>query len=163
MSKPSQPSPKPPAADEIIQQEASRMARRVQKPDQTKEQTKLIAQGIAKGIELYRKEQSAKVRERDKARKRLLKLKQREAESGEMPTGDPAETFEEGTDSRLSAALLTGGTVFTAMALAHLLRLIAGWSLSVGPWDMPPWVSLPAAALLAGLSFWFFYLAAALR
>lgn len=164
MSKPSQPPPKPAPVDEAIQQEALRVARRVQKPEQTKDQTKLIAQGIAKGIELYRKEQSAKIRERDKARKRALKLKQREApDGGEMHSGDSAEPFEEGSGSGGSAALPVGGTVFAAMALAHLVRLAAGWSLVVGPWDVPRWVSLMAAALLAGLSFWFFYLAAALR
>lgn len=43
-----------------------KIARGTQKPGQTKEQTKLIAQGIKKGIEIYKKQQSEKARELDK-------------------------------------------------------------------------------------------------
>ena len=46
--------------------EAMKIARGTQRPGQTKEQTKLIAQGIQKGIEIYRKKQSEKARELDK-------------------------------------------------------------------------------------------------
>ncbi|MGF1685994.1 DUF2956 domain-containing protein [Photobacterium japonica] len=55
------------------QQEAMNMARATQKPGQTKEQTKLIAQGIQHGIELYKKQQKVKSRERDKQRKKGTK------------------------------------------------------------------------------------------
>lgn len=58
------------------QQEAMKIAKATQKPGQTKEQTKLIAQGIEKGIALYKKQQKAKARERDKERKKQLKQKQ---------------------------------------------------------------------------------------
>lgn len=57
------------------QAEAMQIARATQKPGQTKEQTKLIAQGIQKGIELYKRQQKAKARERDKQRKKQLKEK----------------------------------------------------------------------------------------
>ena len=50
--------------------EATRIARGTQRPGQTKEQTKLIAQGIQKGIEQYKKQQSAKARELDKRHKK---------------------------------------------------------------------------------------------
>ena len=46
--------------------DAMKIARGTQKPGQTKEQTKLIAQGIQKGIEIYKKQQSEKTRELDK-------------------------------------------------------------------------------------------------
>ena len=46
--------------------DAMKIARGTQKPGQTKEQTKLIAQGIQKGIEQYKKTQSEKKRELDK-------------------------------------------------------------------------------------------------
>jgi pyridoxine/pyridoxamine 5'-phosphate oxidase len=46
--------------------DAMKIARATQKPGQTKEQTKLIAQGIKKGIEIYKKQQSEKARELDK-------------------------------------------------------------------------------------------------
>ncbi|OOE97122.1 DUF2956 domain-containing protein [Salinivibrio sp. IB643] len=52
------------------QQDAMRVAKATQKPGQTKAQTKLIAQGIEKGIAQYKKEQKAKAREQDKARKK---------------------------------------------------------------------------------------------
>ena len=56
------------------QDEAMRIARGTQRPGQTKEQTKLIAQGIQKGIAQYKKQQSAKARKLDK---KLKKAKQK--------------------------------------------------------------------------------------
>ena len=49
------------------QQEAMAIAKATQKPAQTKEQTKLIAQGIEKGITLYKKQQKERAREADKS------------------------------------------------------------------------------------------------
>ena len=51
---------------EKSKEDAMKIARGTQKPGQTKEQTKLIAQGIKKGIEIYKKQQSEKARELDK-------------------------------------------------------------------------------------------------
>ena len=56
---------------EETRDEAMRIARGTQRPGQTKEQTRLIAQGIQKGIEQYRKQQSARTRELDKKRKKV--------------------------------------------------------------------------------------------
>ena len=53
-----------------VKDDAMRIARGTQKPGQTKEQTKLIAQGIQKGIAQYKKQQSEKAREQDKRHKR---------------------------------------------------------------------------------------------
>ena len=50
-----------------------KIARARQLPGQTKEQTRLIAQGIQKGIEQYKKQESQKARELDK---RLKKARQ---------------------------------------------------------------------------------------
>ncbi|WP_412547230.1 DUF2956 domain-containing protein [Photobacterium toruni] len=55
--------------------EALRVAKATQKEGQTKEQTKLIAQGIQKGIEQYKKQQKAKARERDKLKKKTIQSK----------------------------------------------------------------------------------------
>ncbi len=49
-----------------------KIARAMQRQGQSKEQTKLIAQGIQKGIEHYKKQQKAKYRELDKKRKKGL-------------------------------------------------------------------------------------------
>lgn len=59
------------------QQEAQRIARANQKPGQTKEQTQLIAQGIQKGIDEYKKQQKAKARDLSKFKKQQAKAKQR--------------------------------------------------------------------------------------
>jgi hypothetical protein len=56
--------------------EALRIAQGTQRPGQAKEQTKLIAQGIQKGIEQYRKQQNVRARELDK---KLKKAKQQVA------------------------------------------------------------------------------------
>ncbi|TKB51114.1 DUF2956 domain-containing protein [Ferrimonas sediminicola] len=58
-----------------VASEAERIARSTQKPGQTKEQTRLIAKGIEKGIAEYKKREKAKARERDKARKRQIRAK----------------------------------------------------------------------------------------
>lgn len=52
------------------QVEALRIAKGTQRPKQTKEQTKVIAQGVEKGIAEYRKLEKAKARERDKQKKK---------------------------------------------------------------------------------------------
>jgi len=58
------------AHSEATRDEAIRIARGTQRPGQEKEQTKLIAQGIQKGIEQYKKQQNAKARELDKKLKK---------------------------------------------------------------------------------------------
>jgi len=58
-----------------IQEQAIKVAKGTQKKGQTKEQTKLIAQGIEKGIAEYKKQQSKKSRESDKLRKQKAKKK----------------------------------------------------------------------------------------
>lgn len=66
---------------EKSQQEAEAITKGTQKLGQTKEQSKLIAQGIAKGIELYKKQQKAKLREKNKQAKKELKEKANETEA----------------------------------------------------------------------------------
>lgn len=50
-----------------------KIARGTQRPGQTKEQTKLIAQGIQKGIDQYKKQHKVKARELDRQRNKQLK------------------------------------------------------------------------------------------
>ena len=58
---------------EQVQEQAIKVAKGTQKVGQTKEQTKLIAQGIEKGIAEYKKQHKSKLREQDKLRKQKLK------------------------------------------------------------------------------------------
>ena len=61
--------------------EALQIAKGTQRPGQTKEQTRLIAQGIQKGIDHYKKQQKAKARELDK---RLKVARQKDGSAGEV-------------------------------------------------------------------------------
>ena len=79
--------PKKHQQSEAVYEEAMRIARGRQRPGQTKEQTKLIAQGIQKGIEQYKKQQNSKARELDK---KLKKVKQQLA----LPEGHEIEIQE---------------------------------------------------------------------
>lgn len=63
-------------------EEATRVAKSVQKPGQTKEQTRLIASGIQKGIEQYKKQHKAKSRELDK------RLKSAQKQSASLPNSN---------------------------------------------------------------------------
>ena len=56
-----------------------KIARGTQRPGQTKEQTKLIAQGIQKGIDQYKKQQKAKTREIDRQRHKHTRKKDQHA------------------------------------------------------------------------------------
>ncbi len=67
--------------------EAMKIALSTQKPGQTKEQTKLIAQGIQKGIAQYKKQQKAKSRESDKKHKKVVKERaEKQATASESKT-----------------------------------------------------------------------------
>lgn len=65
------------------QESALKIARGTQRPAQTKEQTRLIAQGIQKGIELYKKQQKEKARDLNKKLKKISSQKQQSIESDE--------------------------------------------------------------------------------
>jgi len=70
------------------QDEATAMAKKTQKPGQTKEQTRLIALGIQKGIAEYKKTAKNKQREADKANKK--KKKQQTSQQSQQQPKDEA-------------------------------------------------------------------------
>ena len=43
--------------------------------------------------------------------------------------------------------------IFTVVAVAHLLRVILGWTVQIGSWEIPIWVSW-LALVVAGLLAW---------
>jgi hypothetical protein len=65
---------------EETQDEAFKLARSNHKPGQTKEQTKLIAQGIQKGIDQYKKQYKVKSRELNKQLKKVKNTHQDETD-----------------------------------------------------------------------------------
>ena len=52
------------------------------------------------------------------------------------------------------AALYFSCIFFTVGAIAHLVRLIAGFEIVIAGYAVPVWVSLPAAFAAALLAFW---------
>jgi hypothetical protein len=62
------------------QEEALKIAKGTQRPAQTKEQTKLIAQGIQKGIDLYKKQQKEKARDLNRKLKKISSQKEHSIE-----------------------------------------------------------------------------------
>ncbi len=58
-----------------------KIARGTQRPAQTKEQTKLIAQGIQKGIDLYKKQQKEKARDLSRRLKKVSRQQEQAVES----------------------------------------------------------------------------------
>jgi hypothetical protein len=54
--------------------------------------------------------------------------------------------------------LTISATAFAVVALAHVARAIAQWSIVIGPWNVPVAASWIAALVAAGLSFWAFSL-----
>lgn len=70
-------------------EEAMKIALGIQRPGQTKEQTKLIARGIQKGIELYKRERSAKDRELDRKLRAMSRQDAQEAEPAADPEPQP--------------------------------------------------------------------------
>ncbi len=63
------------------QDEALKIAKGIQRPAQTKEQTKLIVQGIQKGIDLYKKQQKEKARELNRKLRKVNNQKNTQIES----------------------------------------------------------------------------------
>lgn len=66
-----------------VQSEASKLANGTKKPGQTKEQTKLIAAGIEKGIAEYKKQHKAKLRQQDKQKKQQARAIEQDSAASE--------------------------------------------------------------------------------
>jgi hypothetical protein len=57
------------------------------------------------------------------------------------------------------AYYLISGTLFAAVAVAHLVRLVAHWQIQVNGTDVPLWVSWLGLAVPGALAVWAFALA----
>jgi len=44
--------------------------------------------------------------------------------------------------------------IFALVALLHLLRLVMGWSVVIGSWTVPMWVSWVGLVIAGGLSYY---------
>jgi hypothetical protein len=146
------PSPKE-QAEQRSQEEALRVAKSIQAPGQTREQTKLVAKGIEKGIALYKQQQKAKARELDKARKKALRAKVAEAD----PIEEPLDEADWLAPSPARPALYVAGTIFTFAALLHGLRYALGWRVVVESIEISPVWSLAGMAIAGALAIWMFH------
>ena len=48
---------------------------------------------------------------------------------------------------------VVAGVIFAVVALFHLVRIVMDWSVIIGNWSIPMWVSWAALIVAAGLSF----------
>ncbi|QUM76689.1 DUF2956 domain-containing protein [Moritella sp. 24] len=87
-----------------VQTESTRIANGIKKPGQSREQTKLIAAGIEKGIAEYKKQHKAKARQLDKQKKQKLKASTAAAAQESEAKIDIEQT--KSSSSRLPWALL---------------------------------------------------------
>lgn len=81
-----------PIISEETQEMALKIAKATQKSGQNKEQTKLIAQGIEKGIAEYKKQQKIKARERNKTKKQQQKAKLNQSNLNDIELTQHTET-----------------------------------------------------------------------
>lgn len=75
------------------QNEALAMAKKTQKPGQTKDQTKLITLGIQKGIAEYKKLAKGKQRDADRAKKKKISTADTEQADIEAPVVQSTHSF----------------------------------------------------------------------
>jgi hypothetical protein len=94
--------------------EAMAVARSTQKQGQTKEQTKLIAQGIQKGIEIYKKQRKEKTRELDKRLKKAATTPL----ASQTTAADPVTLMPPKQNSRLPWVLLALSWALFALYIA---------------------------------------------
>jgi hypothetical protein len=48
---------------------------------------------------------------------------------------------------------IVAGMIFALVALLHLVRIIIGWSVVIGDWSVPMWVSWIGFVVAGGLAF----------
>ncbi len=51
------------------------------------------------------------------------------------------------------AFLVLAGVIFALVALLHVLRIYMGWSVVIGSWTAPVWLSWIALVVAGGLSY----------
>ncbi|GAB54302.1 conserved hypothetical protein [Glaciecola punicea ACAM 611] len=98
-----------------VEDKAIKLAKGTQKAGQTKVQTKLIAQGIEKGIGEYKKQQGRKLREIDKKRKQEMKRRESEQENLESREESPKNNYLKFIPWALLALSWLGFAVYIAL------------------------------------------------
>ena len=60
---------------------------------------------------------------------------------------------------RIRSYLSISGSIFALVAVAHLVRLLAGWQVTIDGWEAPGWISVIGLLVPAALATWAFRLA----
>ncbi|MEE9344666.1 MAG: DUF2956 family protein [Methylococcales bacterium] len=94
-----------------IKDEAMKIAKATQSPEQSKKETQLISQGIAKGIEAYKKQEKSKARERSRNEKKK--------KIDPVVTNNNDTTNQKMSSHRLSKILKYAGSFISILSIAH--------------------------------------------
>jgi hypothetical protein len=103
-------------AAQSIKDEAMKIAKATQSPEQSKKETQLISQGIAKGIEAYKKQEKSKARERSRNEKKK--------KIDPVITSDNDTTNQKMSSRRLSKILKYAGNFIGLLSIAHFAVVI---------------------------------------
>ena len=55
---------------------------------------------------------------------------------------------------KTKAYLIVSTFIFAVVAVVHLIRLTLGWSVLLGTWSVPLWVSMLAVLISASVAIW---------
>ena len=120
------------SVSQATREEGLNLAQATQRPGQTKEQTRLIAQGIQRGIDMYKKQHKARARELDRKLRQAQSKPDHHAASPPSPVEDDAAhqpaTGSPSAHSRLPWLLLalTWAGIGAYVALPSLRELLTG-------------------------------------
>ncbi len=140
-------------SEQHTQEEAMRMAKANQRPGQGKEQTKLIAKGIEKGIAEYKKQEKAKVRVRNKTHHKA----QKSSSLNSIPEQADGKEVGRLVANGSKLPLLVSGLAFSLIAIHHLVWFFTGTSLFLDGVIIPSQLSLLVAGVCVALAGWVFY------
>ena len=109
-----------------VADEAAKIARGIQQPGQTKDQTRLVARGIRKGIEQYKKQQSVKTRELDKKIKQVSRQQAiRDSQQQSLVSADLESPRQSGVNSRYWLPWTLLAVTWTGLVIYAVLKQYA--------------------------------------
>jgi hypothetical protein len=62
--------------------------------------------------------------------------------------------MERSSAMKTKAYLIVSTVIFSLVAVIHLMRFALGWSVQLGTWNVPLWMSLLAVLVSASVAIW---------
>lgn len=143
-------------AAQQIKDEAHRIATGIKTAGQSREQTKLIAKGIEKGIALYKKQEGVKARSRNKRQRNSKTASTTSANAQAKPDSDTQHPPVQTNARQTASALITAGVIFLLAGTTLAGCLLADIVIDVGDYAIPSLWSLPTALICFALATWMF-------